>query len=320
MTPEFSVCCVFSRLGAHWAKRLLLERVRVRIRLGLESRCWQPGVWIDNSLFSLGSLMSHTQTELSSELLKHHCLFPSSFFVCLFVLFVTVRIFFLCAKIPPPLISLFNNTDSGLINSILLWFALTKGDTIGPLDVFGHQNLAVHSIQARLLNFSLTSPVRPVHEPVGRFTWRRRFSQRGTSKDREDREEVGGGGSVLLTPGEDLPRWPAAHSARWRSELSSSCRLPRLQRCSCCPSPSSRCSCGSSRRPGLRGIAASRWASPAATNRWPCWCKRWWKAEEGCVSAISFMPPKKKKSWTLLRSVWGPLTVRNYGGNWWELL
>lgn len=156
-----------------------MERVGVRIRLGLESRCRQPGIWIDNSLFSLGSLMSHTQTELSSELLKHHCLFPSSFFG-FFVLFASVRRFFLCAKFPPPLISLFDNTDSGLINSILLWFALTKGDTIGPLDVFGHQNLAVHSIQARLLNFSLTSPVRPVHEPVGRFTQRRQFSQRAT--------------------------------------------------------------------------------------------------------------------------------------------
>lgn len=98
--------------------------------------------------------------------------------------------------------------------------------------------------------------------------------------------------TVLLTPGVDPLRWPAARSARWRSELSSSCHLLRQQRCFCCPSQSSRCSCGSSRQPVLRGSAASRWASPAATNRWPCWCKRWWKAEEGDVSAIWFMPPR----------------------------
>lgn len=98
--------------------------------------------------------------------------------------------------------------------------------------------------------------------------------------------------TVLLTPGAGPLRWPAAHSAQWRSELSSSYHLPRQQRCSCCPSQSSRCSCGSSRQPVLRGSAASRWASPAATNRWPCRCKRWWKAEEGFVSAVWFMPPK----------------------------
>lgn len=51
-----------------------------------------------------------------------------------------------------------------------LWFVLTKGDSVGPLNVFRDQDLAIHSIQARLLNFSLTSPVWPVHKPVGRFT------------------------------------------------------------------------------------------------------------------------------------------------------
>lgn len=122
--------------------------------------------------------------------------------------------------------------------------------------------------------------------------------------------------TVLLTPGADPLRWPAAHSAQWRSELSSSCHLPRQQRCSCCLSLSSRCSCGSSRQPVLRGSAASRWASPAATNRWPCWCKRWWKAEEGFVSTIWFMPPKIVASGWSIKKVrlaaicLGLLTVR----------
>lgn len=74
-------------------------------------------------------------------------------------MFVSVGVFLLCAAFTPPGVSLFDNTDSGLIHFTLLSFALTKGDSVGPLDVFGHQDLAVYSIQARLLNFSLTSPV-----------------------------------------------------------------------------------------------------------------------------------------------------------------
>lgn len=104
----------------------------------------------------------------------------------------------------------------------------------------------------------------------------------------------------LLTPGVDPLRWPAAHSAQCRSGLSSSCHLPRQQRCSCCPSQSSRCSCGSSRQPGLQGSAASRPASPAATNRRPCRCKRWWKSEEG---AIWFMPQKTVTSGRSIKKV-----------------
>lgn len=49
---------------------------------------------------------------------------------------------------------------------------LTKGDSIGPLDVFRHQNLSVHSVHSSLLDFGLTSPVWPVHKPVERHTHR----------------------------------------------------------------------------------------------------------------------------------------------------
>lgn len=224
-------------------------------------------------------------------------------------------------------------------------FLLTKGDSVGPLDVFRHQDLSIHSIQAGFLNFSLTAPVRPVHKPMGRFTQKLQFLKKRQSLQLKRRDllflagnkrglmqisiraslhlhpfyvwlslekkwnwEINGGKRVLwnwhgaapstsssimtLTPGVDPLRWPAARSAQWRSEPSSSCHLPRRRRCSCCPSQSSRCSCGSSRRPGLRGSAASRRASPAEMNRWLCWCKRWWKAEESLVSAIWFMPPK----------------------------
>lgn len=39
------------------------------------------------------------------------------------------------------------------------YYQLTQSDSIGPLDVLRHQNLSVHSVQPRLLNFSLISPV-----------------------------------------------------------------------------------------------------------------------------------------------------------------
>lgn len=107
----------------------------------------------------------------------------------------------------------------------------------------------------------------------------------------------------LLTPGVDPLRWPAAHSAQCRSGLSSSCHPPRQQRCSCCPSRSSRCSCGSSRQPGLQGSAASRPASPAATNRRPCRCRCWWKAEEGVVSTVRFTPRKTATSGRSIKKV-----------------
>lgn len=47
---------------------------------------------------------------------------------------------------------------------------LTEGDSIGPLDVLGHQNLSVDSVQSRLFNFGPISPVGPVHEPVRNAT------------------------------------------------------------------------------------------------------------------------------------------------------
>lgn len=64
---------------------------------------------------------------------------------------------------------LFNNKNkftSALVDAIALTWALTKCDAIWPLNVVSHQHLPPHAIQARFLDLSFVSPVRPVHEPA----------------------------------------------------------------------------------------------------------------------------------------------------------
>lgn len=83
----------------------------------------------------------------------------------------------------------------------------------------------------------------------------------------------------VLTLDAGRPWWPVAHSALWRWAFFSCCHPPWPQRCSCCPSRSSRCSYEPSQQPGPRENGAPRGAWVAVKSHWLCWCKHWWMEE-----------------------------------------
>lgn len=56
------------------------------------------------------------------------------------------------------------------VNESLVVRLPTQGDSIRPLDVRCHQNLSVHSVHTRLLNFGWLAPVRPVQKTTGQTT------------------------------------------------------------------------------------------------------------------------------------------------------